>query len=832
MPHKPKPTKTPDRAFAITTRKQRLLIAFCLIVPPLLLLAHGLFTQALLPADQLAFMAPWQKIIPSNQLVQWNALIWDAMGQYYPWRSFAARSFHAGYLPLWNPYQFCGTPFLANGQSALLYPLNLLFWIFDPRRAFGWSALVHLILAGWFSYLFLRSLRLRRLAALVGAEVFALNGYFITWLYLPTLVNSAVWLPLALLFCEKYFRTVRVYFAALLGAAVAMMALAGHPQAFLMCGFLVAVYFIARAISQRAWSKLIAGALLAGTSMLLLAGAQLLPLLEFMGYSHRGGGGAAGYQFYLAWSLPWQSLVTLFSPDFYGNPQSSTYWGKGNYAEMCVYAGLLPLGLAVLAAIYAKGFSARFFAIMAAIWLLCAFGTPVNWPLYHYVPGFGRFGSPARLLLLYLSCIAFLAGIGMDWLIKAYAARGAQWLKPRLLLTIMGLSIVPCVLAILFGSGFGPTQMGMTDAFSDSLPNFIWIGITGVAGIIMILVLGRVGARGRSIMAALLVVLVVVDLLIFGFHYIRFRPLREVYPATDVTDQLALDTGDNRYRHTITGSELFNSGSRFLALSPKSANPGAMSLSHVWPASDLPVVAPPEEVYIYRASKFPQAVLPPNAAMVFGARDVLGYDSLYLADYRALIGDLEGHDPSPPANGNLLLADNMQIDLLKKMGVRYLVSKTELQGNYLCCKYEYVTKAHIYELEDAPGRTWLQTDASGLREVFPTRGVGGASEMNLRDEGPDEVVISGSLNGIEKTYLVLADTYYPGWHAYVGDKELPIERANKVFRKVVLPENVSGVSFRYEPTSFKVGFFGLLLALAIASGWACGIKFAQQKRVL
>jgi len=68
---------------------------------------------------------------------------------------------------------------------------------------------------------------------------------------------------------------------------------------------------------------------------------------------------------------------------------------------------------------------------------------------------------------------------------------------------------------------------------------------------------------------------------------------------------------------------------------------------------------------------------------VYGIRDVLGYDSLYLANYRAQVGQLEGRDPSPPANGNLLLAMNVRRDFLTNFGVRYLVCKRELGGRGL-----------------------------------------------------------------------------------------------------------------------------------------------------
>ena len=90
-------------------------------------------------------------------MVPWNPLMWDGMAEFYPWRLFAAESLRAGWIPLWNPHQFCGTPFVANSQSAVFYPLNLLFCVMPVARAFGVSVWLHLRLTGLFLYGFLRS---------------------------------------------------------------------------------------------------------------------------------------------------------------------------------------------------------------------------------------------------------------------------------------------------------------------------------------------------------------------------------------------------------------------------------------------------------------------------------------------------------------------------------------------------------------------------------------------------------------------------------------------------------------------------------------------------
>jgi hypothetical protein len=761
-------------------RKSRLWVAGGLILPPLVLLARSLFNFTLLPSGLLANLLPWSAGAASPRPF-WNALIWDSWGQYFPWRDFAARSLRAGHIPLWNPYQFCGTPFLANGQSAIFYPLNFIFWLLDPRPALGVSMLLHLILGGWFSYLFLRSLRLARFAALIGGMAFALNGYFLAWIYLPTLVASAIWLPLALLFAEKFIRRGKWAFAAAAGGALGLSALAGHPQIFLLCGLFFALYFIARGIAARRWGQLLAGGLWACAALALTGAVQLLPLLELLHLSHRGGGGGeAGYHFYLAWALPWHNLVTLLLPDFFGNPTLGTYWGKGSYSEYCAYAGLVPLLLAIAGACWGRSFAARFFAIAGAFWLLCALGTPLNWPLFHFVPGLKNAGSPSRLLLLYLISVSFLAGVGADWLGRTLREKPLPWLKTRLLSLVAGAALFSLLLTF-FTKWLLPEgeDLTLSDLYVDALPNLLWLGLVCGLSLLMIVLLRPPARKPASLLAGVLAVLVAADLLVFGFRFIRFTPNREVFPATGATDFLQKNLG----------------GGRLLALSP-------VPLERAWPASDLAQAS-----YLLRGLRsFPRALLPPNTPTVYSLRDILGYDSLYLADYRTLLGELEGRDPSPPANGNLLLAYQVRRDLLPQFGVRYLLSCNPLEGKDLRLVYDKECK--IYALTGDISRARLS--------VVGDQSASAAGKAEIISDEINHVAITGAAD--RESRLVLADSRYPGWRAYLDGRETPIAPAQSAFRSVAFPAGEHRVDFYYRPETFKIGLFTLLLAIAAGLG--------------
>src|SRR5690606_20805297 len=113
-------------------------------------------------------------------------------------------------IPAWNPYSFSGTPNLANFQSGVFYPINIIF-------AFGnypifWSIFIMLqpLLAGIFIYLYLRNLKLDVYSSFLGSVIFAFSGFFSMWLGWGNVLHTALWLPLILFSIDKIFSIKKV----------------------------------------------------------------------------------------------------------------------------------------------------------------------------------------------------------------------------------------------------------------------------------------------------------------------------------------------------------------------------------------------------------------------------------------------------------------------------------------------------------------------------------------------------------------------------------------------------------------------------------------------
>jgi hypothetical protein len=88
-----------------------------------------------------------------------------------------------------------------------------------------------------------------------------------------------------------------------------------------------------------------------------------------------------------------------------------------------------------------------------------------------------------------------------------------------------------------------------------------------------------------------------------------------------------------------------------------------------------------------------------------------------------------------------------------------------------------------------------------------------AGEAKIFDYQANEVAIETESK--DNNLLFLSDNYYPGWKAYVDDKEVKIYRADYTFRAVAVPAGRHRVNFVYQPESFEWGKRITLMVLLV-----------------
>ena len=80
-------------------------------------------------------------------------------------------------------------------------------------------------------------------------------------------------------------------------------------------------------------------------------------------------------------------------------------------------------------------------------------------------------------------------------------------------------------------------------------------------------------------------------------------------------------------------------------------------------------------------------------------------------------------------------------------------------------------------------------------------------------------------------YLVLSDTFYPDWQAFVDGQSTPIYRADFIFRAVRLEPGDHTIVFEYKPFWFTVGAVISLTSLVIVFMWGIGVMMMRARRV-
>jgi len=226
---------------------------------------------------------------------------------------FIKDQFLSGSVPLWNPYYYCGQPFLANPVNSVFYPSSLLFLTLPLPWAFNLDILLHLYLAAMGMYYFVCFLTKSKSAALASAIVYCLNGYIMDRIFAGhfTMYHTPALIPWIFYFVEKGLRTKKSRFFLISGLILGLQILAGYPQGSLYAAFFVTVYsfirysFIQRPLSLRGIYRFGRHYFLIPIVAFGISAVQILPSLEFMSLCDRS---KNSYEFATFMSFPPQNV--------------------------------------------------------------------------------------------------------------------------------------------------------------------------------------------------------------------------------------------------------------------------------------------------------------------------------------------------------------------------------------------------------------------------------------------------------------------------------------------------------------------------------------------
>jgi hypothetical protein len=803
--------------------------------------------KILLPLDYLAHKSIYLPQTPEVTRIQpQSPFVMDLVLLFEPARRFAVSELQAGRLPMWNPYEYAGAPFV--------WPKFSPFLAFECCTAspviLAWGQMLAAIVAGFGAYCFFRCVAAVSFwPATFAAWCYPITAFFIYWLGFPTSL-SVYWLPWELLAVHFVTGNPRARSIAGLVVVTSLVLISGHPdlagQVLIISGF-YALWRLwighsdqslpgRRKISNASTtetgtngpeptanldtargravpaptgyrsSRKISVALAIGWCLgFMLAAPHLLPLLD---YAHTGARmleRGRGVEERPPTGIA--ALPEVVLPDFYGTNkpgESLRYFDQNQFESAgAAYTGLLAtLVLAPLAWRRKEQQNLNWFcAGIFAFGLAWCLNVPGVVQLLR-LPGLNMLSHNRWVFASSFAALTLTAG-GLE-AVRAGTVRLRRWdwLSPAL---IGGLAAW-----CLYRSSFLP------EPIASHLEQSVRSG-------------------------------------------------HETFWVEKLSDVQVLQSWFSRYYFEAAAGCLFAIGAWLALRFKQTLQPrlfpvlGILALGDLlWfahgrnPQCDRSLYYPPLPALQEISKSGPGRIighdcLPPGLASVWGISDIRGYDSIDPGRMVQLLRLAKAPDaPEIPyavvqwlvPKTTLMPDGTVRLSpILDMLGVRYIITRVapaaDVKVAFHDLDYWVITNSRALPRAFVPGRVEVvEDDQSRLLKLtapdFDPSAVAYVEssvelpsvchgDVEIASENPTRIALTAHME--TPGLVVLTDLWDKGWHAYRNGERIPILRTNHAVRGVVMPAGNATVEFRYEPATFRTG----LLLAALGAGAVVGL---------
>ncbi len=222
-------------------------------------------------------------------------------------------------------------------------------------------------------------------------------------------------------------------------------------------------------------------------------------------------------------------------------------------------------------------------------------------------------------------------------------------------------------------------------------------------------------------------------------------------------------------------------------------------------------------------ARVPGAVLPPNAASVYGYDSTSGYDSLMLTTYRAYLVRGEGAEVAPLVNGNMMLPERSVGPRQALMGLDTVLAHTRPHGAESPQEVTLASnhgRVGLYEVSPVFPRAFMLGEAEAL-QTDPDLALDDAVPARWQRLGTGLIRVGLPASSGGKT-LCVTETFYPGWNAYVDGRAREVWPALDAFCGVSVRDGDAEVRLVFEPATVRVGCFLTLLGITTLAGIVAG----------
>lgn len=692
-----------------------------------------------------------------------RVLPYDAPQEFYPAVAFTVQQLRNLDGPWWNPLLFGGYPQFADPQAMTFQPTVVLPMLLSPLPSMGWFTVVvllHVLLAGLGALVVARSYGLHPASRMLFALTVMFGGVAASRMQHVPMIVSYAWLPWLWWGLRRLSQRPTPATAALAGLFGGLCALQMTQVTYLigLAAIAYGLYLLARVAPEDRF-RYASFLGLAGVLATLIALPQWMATFAFLPDTNRGRlllGDALGG------GLGWPALGTLLGADLLW--ARGKYVGGGDLTTDYLYLGAVPLaiwaawGRSTLPQYRHQVLAAMCCIVLATIYAL-GLRTPAYAWLYEWLPGVSLFRRPADALFLFVPAAALLAALALE-----SRLRGAQW-RPNW-----------AGLAILGGLG----------AYA------IWHGTAHLGGV-------------RSLLP------LVVTALFSAAAIWALRARRSVGPLTLATLLMlfALDLGVHNVRNRYYG--------------------GSSEVRKLYQATDLPADGTSTTASILnRVHGIVRSGIIPERAEIVGVSSLInavgvrgvpmtgGYNPMLYSPYASAFG-------SSPYVSTLServfteLAPRYDSPAFDLLGLRVVVSRDWQQGSVESNGVHWKLRESVlprilnptsvrgHEAPLPPTAEFQKTDfnkevwlpESALAGISCPRQQGGVAQVVPASYGANRVEID--YRAPSPAWIVLNEIDAPGWWAEVDGQDVPLLRANAMFRGVCVPAGSGRLTFHFSP---------------------------------
>ncbi|HEX7041813.1 MAG TPA: YfhO family protein [Patescibacteria group bacterium] len=682
-----------------------------------------------------------------------NFLITDPIRQQYVWRFVSTNILKSGNFPIWNPYSGLGMPLFANIQSAVLSPLNILSLILPFSISWTFQVFFTLLLGSCFVYLYLRQLKISKISSTFSAVSFIFCGFSTSWLEWNTLLPTLIWLPIILYLIEKFFMTAtfrkKILYSFLISLSLSFSIFSGHLQTFFYVGVFIFFYFLLKAYSIGKLKKTLWFLFLIFVLFFVISSVQIIPTLQLISLSGR----AIDINWKNpGWFVPFSQLIQFLIPDFFGNPSTLNYWGVWNYGEIIGYIGIIPIVFTFLGGVFVRRKLIYFYIGVIILSFIFMTENPISkLPFILNVP-FLSSAQPTRMTGIIDFALIVLCAFGIDHLRK---------------ITMRQIIVTISIFSLIFASIWAFILMGKHEVTLDQL----------------------IIAKRNSILPTFLLILTFIGLVLSITKKNKYLPfilmLLLIFSAYD------LIRFDMKYNPFVNKKYLYPTTKSIMFLKQNLGN--------------------------YRYMTTDDRIMPPNVGAYYGLYSLDVYDPLYLMRYGEFIAAMQRGRPdiNPPFGFNRILTPhNYESPFIDLLGVKYVVSLSEIKD----IKFKEVFdegETKIYENKKVLNRAFFVENVTkstskeeSIQKMFEYRdNLSGnaivedleSSKFNVGEvkyilNSPNKIVLSIQNKG--NGFLVLTNSYYPSWHAYIDGHETRIYTTDYMMQGIIVPKGNHTIAFQ------------------------------------